>query len=312
VLVQRSQPLLGTFVTVTVYARSEEAGQKAISAAFDEIRRVDGVLSVHNGESEVSRVNRLAAEHAMTISAELVEVLRSALRISAETEGAFDVTIGPLAQLWGFIWKEYRLPTRAELERTLPLVGYQQVSLRKTAVPDGGMAASVQFARNGMFLDFGGIGKGYAVDRAMAVLRQEGIRSAMVKAGGDLRVMGTPPGQRGWEVQIEDPRKEGKRASIVLRDQALSTSGNYENYFEVDGKRYSHIIDPRSGIPIAGMASCTVIGSTCLETDAYATAFFVIGIDESLQKFGGRFGIRFLDADLKMHETPDFPAGSKR
>jgi thiamine biosynthesis lipoprotein ApbE len=302
--VQRSQPLLGTFVTVTAYGENSERVQAAVTEAFDEIRRVDLLLSIHKAESETARLNEAAGKGPVRVSRELREVLETALRIAERTEGAFDPTIGPLAQLWGFIWKEYRLPSETELNRTLPLVGYKQVQLHR--------AGAVSFARPEMSLDFGGIGKGYAVDRAIQVLEARGITNAMVKAGGDLRVLGAPPGKDAWEVQIEDAKKQRKRATVRLRDSALSTSGNYENYFEVDGRRYSHIIDPRTGLPIQGIASCTVIAKTCTESDAFATGFFVLGIERSLRDFGEEFGIRFVDSRFRVRESKGWPGSASK
>ena len=230
-------------------------------------------------------------------------MLEKSLEIANRTEGAFDPTIGLLTQLWGFIWKEYRLPTKAELEAVLPLVNFRQVELRTNEANE----VTVKFLKKGMMLDFGGIGKGYAVDRAINKLREHAISNAMVKAGGDLRVMGRPPGKGAWEVQIEDPRKAGKRTTIRLMGGALSTSGNYENYFEVAGKRYSHILDPRTGVPVQGIASCTVTGPTCLETDAYATAFFVLGPEQAFKGYGTKFGIRFVDSEMRIRESVMFP-----
>jgi thiamine biosynthesis lipoprotein len=145
----------------------------------------------------------------------------------------------------------------------------------------------------GISIDLGGIGKGVAVDWAMAKLRSLGVTNAMVKAGGDLRVSGTPPGETHWIVQLEDPGKKGQRISIPLRDAALSTSGNYENFFEVNGRRYSHILNPRTGLPVEDIAACTVIAPTCAESDAWGTALFVHGVERSLNQFGQRFAIRF-------------------
>ena len=261
--------------------------QAGISAAFDEFRRVDQLLSIHRRDSELARVNQRAAAGPVSVSPELFALLLQAQQISEHTQGAFDLTIGPLAQLWGFIWKEHRLPAPEELERVLPLIAYENLELR-----DG----TIRFLQPGMFLDPGGIGKGYAVDRAVTVLRDHGITSAMVKAGGDLRVLGLPPGADAWEVQIEDPAKQGARHTIPLREGALSTSGNYENYFEVDGVRYSHILNPQTGLPIQGIASCTVTAPTCLESDALATAFFVLGPETALARFGHNYGIRYLMA----------------
>jgi thiamine biosynthesis lipoprotein ApbE len=297
--VQRSRPLLGTFITITAFCSDESATQTTITAAFEEIERVDLLLSIHKTNSETALLNSAAASQPQKISPELHFVLTNALSIARRTDGAFDPTIAPLAQLWGFIWKEYRFPTAEELQRVLPLVDF-----RKVLVSTNG---TVSFQSPDMSLDFGGIGKGYAVDRAIHVLQEHRITNAMVKAGGDLRVIGAPPGKNGWEVQIEDPARQGKRATILLREGALSTSGNYENFFEIDGKRYSHIIDPRTGLPVQGVVSCTVIAPTCLESDAYATAFFVLGIDRSFRKFGEQFGVRFVDADGQVRLSESFP-----
>lgn len=305
--IRRSQPLLGTFATITAYGSDPDRTQAAISAAFDEIRRVDLLLSIHKSESEISRVNRAAADGPVPISHELDFVLGTALGIARETGGAFDPTIGPLTQLWGFIWKEYRLPTASELARVGPLVDYQQVALTRSNA-----TAWIRFARSGMFLDLGGIGKGYAVDRAIAVLEDHQIRSAMVKAGGDLRVLGLPPGEIAWPVQLEDPRKQGHRQTILLHAGALSTSGNYENYFELNGRRYSHILDPRTGLPVEGLASCTVTAPTCTESDAYATAFFILGAEKAFASFANRFGLRFVDANLSIRQSKGFPSAAKK
>jgi len=165
--------------------------------------------------------------------------------------------------------------------------------------------------RPGVSIDLGGIGKGVAVDWAMAKLQALGVTNALVKAGGDLRVSGTPPGETHWSVQLDDPHKKGQRVSLPLRDAALSTSGNYENFFEVNGRRYSHILNPRTGLPVAGIAACTVIAPTCAESDAWATALFVLGVEKSLNEFGRRFPVRFTtisDGTLAVRQAKSFPA----
>ena len=298
--VTRLQPLLGTFVSVTVYAEPDEA-QSAINAAFAEIRAVDRLLSIHRDDSDLAKANQGKA-----VSAELKPVLKKALAIARETEGAFDPTIRPLAELWGFIKKEgYRLPTKTELQSVLPKVDYRQIELQ------GNMLIR---SAPGMSIDSGGFGKGYAVDRAIAVLQRHGIRHAMVKAGGDTRVIGLPPGLDHWAVWIEDPRKQGQRALIKLRHGALSTSGNYENFFEIDGRRYGHLLDPRTGYPVQGIGSCTATAATCMESDAYATAACVLGVAHSQQLLGAKVGFRFLlfpetdpQGPLKVVETDRFP-----
>jgi len=285
--IRRSQPLLGTFVTITAFGADRAQVGDAITAAFDEFTRVDALMSVHRADSELSQLNARAAQTTVTVSPALFRVLNTAQQIAGETGGAFDITVRPLTQLWGFIWKEYRLPTTNELARTLPLVGHSHLRLDPAS-------RAVRFSRAGMSLDLGGIAKGFAVDCAIGRLRASGVTNAMVKAGGDLRVTGLPPGADHWEIQIEDPAKNGQRSFIRLRSGALSTSGNYENYFEVDGRRYSHIVNPRTGLPVEGVASCTVLAPTCTESDAWATALFVLGPEKSVRKFGARFAMRFV------------------
>ena len=243
-------------------------------------------MSIHRADSELSRLNARASIGPVVISADLWRVIAKAQEIAGETDGSFDITIRPLADLWGFIWKEYRLPTDAQLKAVLPRVNYRLVQLDAEK-------RTVHFLATGVSLDLGGIAKGYAVDCAIEKMRSIGFTNAMVKAGGDLRVIGVPPAKTNWIVQLEDPGKAGRRTRIPLRDAALSTSGNYENYFEVDGVRYSHILNPRTGLPVQGIAACTVIAPTCIESDAMATACFVYGVEKSLAKFGARFPTQF-------------------
>jgi thiamine biosynthesis lipoprotein len=278
--ITRLQPHLGTFVSITVYAEPGKA-QPAINAAFDEFRAVDALLSIHRDDSDLARANAGGP-----VNAELQAVLEKSLAIARDTDGAFDPTIRPLADLWGFIKKEgYRLPRPDELRAVLPRVDYRKVSIRNNRL---------HFATPSMSIDPGGFGKGYAVDRAIATLQRQGITRAMVKAGGDLRVIGLPPGQRHWTIYLEDPKKKGYRLAVQLKSGALSTSGNYENFFEIDGQRYGHLLDPRTGRPIQAIAACTLTAPTCLESDAYATAACVLGVEKSKKEFGQKFGMRFV------------------
>ena len=281
--VTRLQPHLGTFVSITVYAEPENA-HAGMDAAFAEFRAVDALLSIHRDDSELARANSGGP-----VNAELQAVLEKSLAIARDTDGAFDPTIRPLADLWGFIKKEgYRLPTADELRTVLTKVDYRKVDLR-----DGRLL----FAAQDMSIDPGGFGKGYAVDRAIAALQRHGITRAMVKAGGDLRVIGLPPGQPHWTILLEDPKKKGRRVAVRLESGAMSTSGNYENYFEIDGQRYGHLLDPRTGRPIQGIgaiAACTLTAPTCFESDAYATAACILGVEKSKKKFSKRFGMRFV------------------
>ncbi len=275
--VRRAQPLLGTYVVISAHGAN---ANEAVSAAFAEVQRIDGLMSLHRPDSELSKLNSRTIKK---VSDDLFRVLEKAEEISVLTEGSFDVTIRPLADAWGFIQKEYRVPSQAELAIALEKVNYHHVLLERAT-------RGVKFLRDGVSIDLGGIAKGYAVDCAIEKLRGMGITNAMVRAGGDLRVMGD------WPVQIEDPAKRGQRTTITLKDSAISTSGNYENYFTVDGKRYAHILNPRTGMPVEGVDSCTVIAPTCMESDALATALFVYGPQRTAKRFGNTINVRFSPA----------------
>lgn len=242
---------------------------------------VDRLLSIHRNDSKLAKANKGEA-----INLELKLILNQALAISQETKGAFDPTIRPLADMWGFIKKErYRLPSTDELRPVLPRVDYRKVNIKNN---------QLEFGVKGMSIDSGGFGKGYAVDRAIGALKKAGIKNAMIKAGGDLRVIGLPHGKTHWTVFIEDPEKKGNRLPVHLRGGAMSTSGNYENFFIEKGKRYGHLLDPRTGQPIEGIGSCTLVAPTCFESDAFATAACVLGVEKSRELLSQRYGMRFV------------------
>lgn len=243
-------------------------------------------MSLHRADSELVRLNASASHGPVSVSEELFRVIRFAQEVSRATDGGFDITIGPVADLWGFIWKQHRMPTEIELEQALAKVGHQHVELDP-------VHRTVRFTRAGVSVDLGGIAKGYAVDSAIMTLRKHGVADAMVRAGGDLRAIGSQPGQVGWEVQLEDPAHRGKRVAVRLRDESISTAGNYENFFVVDGRRYSHLLQPRTGLPVEGRAACSVRAATCMESDAWSTALLVLGPERSREEFGGTMAFRF-------------------
>lgn len=249
-------------------------------------------------------MNKAAGQKPFQTSPELFTCLQFALKVAEQSGGAFDPTIRPLADLWGFIKKEgYRLPTAAERAAVLPQIGWRNVALDPSQ-------HLVRFSTQGISLDPGGFGKGYAVDRALSRLKNLDIKMALVKAGGDLRVLGLPPGKDHWTIHIEDPKKKDQRLAVHLHGGALSTSGNYENFFTANGQRYSHLLDPRTGLPIQGIASCTVTAPTCLQTDTLATACFVLGVKDSFKRFGDQYGIHFVtekDGQLKTVTSEKFP-----
>ena len=302
--VRRSQPLLGTFVVITAYGHDAQALNTAVTAGFNEVRRIDALMSLHRPDSELVRLNESAANGPVTVSPELFEVIFAGQQIAHATGGAFDLTVRPLVDLWGFIWKDHRLPSSAELAAALPKVGYQLVTLEPAT-------RRVSFKRPGVSLDLGGIGKGYAVDAVIRKIRELGVARALVRAGGDLRVLGLPPKADYWEVQLEDPARKGRRTLIRLREGAVSTSGDYENFFIVDGQRYSHIVNPKTGLPTREVVACSVAAPTCMESDAWATAACVMGVEKSLELLQPRYALRFRARDEKGRQrdraTPNFP-----
>jgi thiamine biosynthesis lipoprotein len=237
------------------------------------VDRLDRLLSHYRSDSPLSRLNREAANGPVVIEPELLDFLAVCLRWSRESDGAFDVTVGPLMKTWGFFRDEGRLPQEREIQSALARVGYQHVVLDREH-------GTVRFDRLGVELDLGGIGKGYAVDRVVELLRRRGVASALVNLGGSsVYGLGAPPGAEAWEVGIQDPTDRGKAALTVrLRDRALSVSGGYARFFEKDGVTYSHIMDPRTGRPVSGVLSVAVLSASATDGDALDNVFFVQGL----------------------------------
>ena len=287
---QRSQPLLGTFVVISVRSADKAGAKQAITLAFTEVRRLDEILSLHRPDSELVNLNRRGAEEPIAVSRELFTVIARAQEIAVATDGCFDITIRKLADLWGFISKEQRLPHPDDVAAALSNGNFRAVFLNEAE-------RTVHFQKPGLSIDLGAIAKGYIVDRALEVLREQGFTNALVRAGGDLRASGSASDQDGWPIQIEDPNRQGERTQIRLHDLAISTSGDYENYLQVGGKRYGHILDPRTGWPVQGVRSCSVMSRTAIEADALATAFFVLGPERALARFGEKYRMRFVLED---------------
>ena len=248
----------------------------AVAAGLDEVDRLDALLSHYRAETPLSRLNREAAQGPVAVEPELADLLDVCLRWSRDSDGAFDVTVGPLMKAWGFFRGEGRLPDAARLRAARELVGFRHVRVDRER-------HSVRFDRPGVELDLGGIGKGYAADRAASVLRARGVTSALVNLGGSsVYGLGAPPGGSAWEVSLADPTAPARRAaSVALRDRALSVAGGYERYFVKDGVAYSHIMDPRRGRPVRGVLSVAVVSASATDGDALDDALFVLGLERS-------------------------------
>lgn len=262
--------LMGTSMTIEVSGGDDPARRAAIEEAFAAMAEVDRLMSHYRTDSEIAAVNRRAAAAPVPVSDPVMSVLRAAETISRRSGGAFDITVGPLMKLWGFYQKQPRVPTRAELDAIRPLVDYRGVTL-------DARAKTVRFARHGMEIDLGGIAKGFAVELAGGVLRRRGV-SGFVDAGGNQYFVGTPPSHTRWNVGIEDPDRRGALLGVLnLSGGAVATSGNYQNAFEIGGRRYGHILDPRTLVPSEVSLSVTIVAKDATIADGLTKAVFLLG-----------------------------------
>jgi FAD:protein FMN transferase len=248
---------------------------RAAQAALDLIDELEAQMSAYQPDSEISEINRLAAERPVSVERRLFSLLEQSARLTEDTRGAFDITAGPLIKTWGFYSRTQRIPSAAERAESLKRVGMSNVSLDPAA-------QTIRYLRSGVEINLGSIGKGYALDRAAELLRENGIRSALLHGGhSSVYALGTPPGDdRGWPVGICHPWDPGQRLSVVrLRSSALGTSAATFQHLEYEGRKLGHIIDPRTGWPAEGIASASVVAPTASEADALATAFFILGVE---------------------------------
>jgi thiamine biosynthesis lipoprotein len=264
---------MGTRVSVDLWADDEARGRALVAAVLDEYRRIDAAMSTYKSTSELSLVNREASDRPIPISAELFELVEDALELSMLSAGAFDITYESVGYLYDF--RARNRPSRTEIDARLGTIDYSLVVLDEAS-------RSIRFARPGVRVNLGGIAKGHAVERGAALLRDAGIRHAMLTAGGDTRVLGDRRG-RPWLVGIRHPRLDDEIVTrLPLIDEAISTSGDYERFFEEDGRRYHHIIDPATGEPTEGLLSVTIIGPDATMTDGLSTTVFVLGAEDGL------------------------------
>jgi FAD:protein FMN transferase len=276
---------MGVPMRVVLYARTPAEAECGARAAFDRIQRLNGILSDYDAASELRQMCAAAtADRHVTVSDDLWQVLVQAARVSEATDGAFDITAGPVIRLWRQARALHRLPDGALLREALASIGYRHVVL-------GPEDRAVRLTLPDMRLDLGGIAKGYAMDQAIDALRQQGIASALVDAGGDIAVSGPPPGEKGWRIAIAGIGEDPPEYYLCIANAGVSTSGDRWQYTEIDGVRYSHIVDPRTGKALTGRRSVTVVGRRALLTDGWATALNVLGPDEGLAALAREPGV---------------------
>lgn len=261
---------------IELYGSDAGAFPRIVGEAFDEVDRIDRLMSNYKSDSPLSRINREAARHPVAVDPELFDFIAESMRYLHDSDGAFDITVGPLMKAWGFFHGDGRVPSGEELAAARRHVGGAHVILNATT-------RTIAFDEPGVELDLGGIAKGYAVDRVVAMLKRRGIATALISAGGStIYGLGAPPGRDAWDVTIQDPIDTRKFALVVrLKDRAVSVAGSSEKSFEADGLTYSHIMDPRTGKPAQGVLSVAVLASTGTAGDALDDAFFVLGPERS-------------------------------
>lgn len=262
----RSVQGLGSLCEIKFYTEYKEAAEIALDDAVAKINYLDSLLSVFTPASELTRLNE---EKRVKASPELLEAVTKSLEVAKLSQGAFDISIHPLVELWGFYKKKKppQFPEAAQIKKARDLVDYRKIVVK---------ADSIIIPRD-MMIDLGGIAQGLAVDMVMQTLREHGIKSALVNVGGEVMAIGRKPNGAQWHVAIKDPRGPGVTKVIPLENQAMSTSGDYEKFFMIKGRRYAHIIDPRTGMPAQGCISVTITAGTTAYADALATAAFVLG-----------------------------------
>ena len=266
--------LMGTRVSVELWDEDEAHGRELVALVMEEYRRIDRAMSTYKPDSEISQVNARAATGPVTISAELYSLLERSIDLSEASGGAFDITYESVGYLYDF--RARQRPSDAEIGEHLAAVDYRHVVLDREH-------STVRFTAEGVRINLGGIAKGYAVQRASELLRAEGVLHAILNAGGDTRVIGDRLGEP-WIVGIRHPRLEDEVFTrMPLVDEAISTSGDYERYFEENGHRYHHIINPATGMPTEGILTVSVIGPDGTLTDGLDTAIFVLGAEDGLE-----------------------------
>ncbi len=292
---------MGSTYSVILYGEDRNKLEAASEAAFDEARRIDLLLSNYKPESEWSKVNREADSHPVPVSKELFDLLAACVNYSRASEGTFDITVGPLMKVWGFYKGSGHLPKPGEVTQAMEQTGYGNIVLDAEK-------QTVFFTKKGLNLDPGGVGKGYAVDRMVDILKKDGIRAALVSGGGSsIYCLGNPPDEpAGWRIEIKDPHDELKSvAEVVLKDESLSTSGSYEKFFMAEGRIFSHIMDPRTGYPAQGTLSVSVIAPRTLDSEVWAKPYFILGPQWTAAHKPREFRVFYCTADGGEESAPE-------
>lgn len=291
---------MDTFSEISLYSSDRSHALNAMKEAFREMERIEKIFSKFDEKSEVSKINRLAGKEEIIVSLELFKIIERSIYYSKISGGSFDITVASLIDVWDIARKNNSIPDLETIEKALKHVGYKNIVLDEKK-------QSIRFLDSATKIDLGGIAKGYAVDRAKEILLSYGIENVLINIGGNIFTLGSPSGKKSWQIGIQHPRNKNDIIyRLDLKDRAISTSGDYERFFIVDGKRFSHIIDPVSGRPSEGIMSVTVVSDSAERSDALSTIVFVMGIKNGLNLIRSLKGIEVLifDKDAKLVKCP--------
>ena len=293
-----SRFVMDTLIEITVYGPN---GQEAVKEAFGEFDRIQAIANQYDPDSQLSKVNQAAGMMPVVVDMDLIIMAEQSRKLAENMDDAFDVTIGPLTDLWGVGKKGDYVPSDGEIAAVLPLVNYRLVQVDQ-------VQRTIYLPQIGMKLDMGGIAKGYAVDKAIAKLKAKGIRAALINAGGSIRVLGSKPDGTPWRIGVQDPRQiDGVLAKLALTQwDTMETSGDYQRFIMKDNVRYAHIIDPRTGKQPRELISVTIVMNDASAGDVFSTALFVLGLEKGmalLKDFPGVEAI-FVTAAGKVVVTP--------
>ncbi|MCX7807368.1 MAG: FAD:protein FMN transferase [Deltaproteobacteria bacterium] len=291
---------MSTVYQITIISSEEERARQAIEEAFEEIARLESLLSEWRQDSEISQINRAAGEFPVRVGSDTMAVIEAGLRVSRASEGAFDLSWAALRSLYLFQPGSQKVPSEEEIQARLPFVNYKNIVVNRSQ-------SEVFLKQKGMAIGTGGIAKGYALDRAGAILEAKGFRHFLMFGGGQIQMRGGR-GDRPWRIGIRHPRREKTIAFVEANDAAIATSGDYERYFiDERGRRWHHIIDPRTGKPVEHTVQVTVITERGIDADAYSTACFVLGAKECLERlprWEGHPEALIIDSELRVHLSP--------
>lgn len=292
----RDETIMGTAIRCELWCEHHAQGIEALDAVMREMHRIDEAMSPFKPDSELSRINRDAARGRVILSEEMTRLIARAIEFSWRSQGAFDITYAAIGHLYDY--RSGVRPSDAQIEQARAAVGWQHLDLDTSR-------RTLHFTRDGMRIDLGGFAKGHAVDNAAALLAERDIRHAMVSAGGDSRVIGDRRG-RPWSVAIRDPRRAGAVVAVLpLENIAISTSGDYERYFECDGERFHHVLDPRTGRSPANIHSVTILAPDGLTSEALSKSLFVLGVEAGLRLVESHDGVDavVVDAQGALHTS---------